>query len=834
MNIKLQFLQILLLSGLLAAQQPAPHDTLQKKKLQSGSKAPSGLYRISVSEYSRNGRWLAIRKLRDENSDTVMVLDTQSRKTVASFVRKSSLSFVGPDGLLAAGTGNAEFVNLATGKKKLFGHVTKAETLALDRYAVLDVQNILSVYGPNGVTMQRVLNVHDFYVAGSRKRLFVQVRGVNKYEVWDCSSSAPKILYSTTNPIRQVKASPSGKLLSITESRTEDDGVHLTLVETGSGNAAKLKDIVLAEGEELHTDELQDGKAYLITAVRNRKAPDSETVEIWHGEDGNLQAKTVGTRTKRYWLWKPGTDAAVALPTDRYPEVAAFNNTRYVLVTKQDENYNYRTFLPRMKAALYDTEISGYLEIPETQWVFSQDGRFLLGKEEGGAAWNITDLRTLTKTTISGAGLKNPVFSEDVTRIYFESMDDLWGYDIKKERLVPLGISGSHKAVIVNFRRAILNYSAGVYTAVFDPGKPLLVQVSDEDTGNVTLISFHKGKKGSLFDGGTNRIRGVNSDERVNKIILISENYNSPAEVVMIDAMRNIKQVLYKSNPADTKAAEIRQEVIHFANSKGRHLKGMLYYPEDFDPAKKYPMVVRIYQIQSGDANEYRIPGLGNPVGFDLRTLIGKGYFVYLPDIFFDERGPGVAAVDCVNSALDAVDHLTGIDKGRVGLMGHSMGGYLTNFIAGRSNRFAAYISGAGHSDIVRAYFSFSYNYDSPLYWQFESGQYEMKAPFSEDKELYTANNPILEVENVNAPMLLWTGKKDMNVYWDHTMEFYIGLKRNGKRTVALFYPGQGHDLGRRTPERKDLNERVLDWFDHFLKKQPAKNWINTKDESVS
>ena len=89
-----------------------------------------------------------------------------------------------------------------------------------------------------------------------------------------------------------------------------------------------------------------------------------------------------------------------------------------------------------------------------------------------------------------------------------------------------------------------------------------------------------------------------------------------------------------------------------------------------------------------------------------------------------------------MHSGLDFLGKFKGIDKNRIGLTGHSHEGYKTNFIATHSIRFDSYISSAGHSDIVRAYFSYSYKFNIPFYWQFENQQYEMFKPFAKDKIL--------------------------------------------------------------------------------------------------
>ncbi|WP_326983201.1 prolyl oligopeptidase family serine peptidase [Chryseobacterium sp. MYb264] len=146
------------------------------------------------------------------------------------------------------------------------------------------------------------------------------------------------------------------------------------------------------------------------------------------------------------------------------------------------------------------------------------------------------------------------------------------------------------------------------------------------------------------------------------------------------------------------------------------------------------------------------------------------------------------------------------------------MGGYETNFIATKSNRFAAYLSGASVNNIVKFYFSYNTHFNLFDFSRFENGQHEMNVPFSENKEKYFKNNPIHEVEKVNAPMLLWAGLKDENVTPDQTMAFYTGLLRNRKPAIALLYKEKGHDLGIGSRESKDLNLKTLEWWGYFLK----------------
>jgi len=197
-----------------------------------------------------------------------------------------------------------------------------------------------------------------------------------------------------------------------------------------------------------------------------------------------------------------------------------------------------------------------------------------------------------------------------------------------------------------------------------------------------------------------------------------------------------------------------------------------------------------------------------------------------LPDVIVGSDGTGLSALECLNRAMDAVTKVKSIDINKVALIGHSHGGYETNFIATHSNRFKTYISGAGNSDIIRSYYSYNYNFAKPFYFQFETGQYQMGTSVAEDKIRYLSNSPILNVENVRAPILLWSGRKDENIATDQVTEFYIGLRRYKKDVIALFYPNGEHSFTIESPEERDLNFRILDWLDYFLKGKKGFKWI--------
>lgn len=424
--------------------------------------------------------------------------------------------------------------------------------------------------------------------------------------------------------------------------------------------------------------------------------------------------------------------------------------------------------------------------------------------------------------------MQKPVFSPASTYVFFESKDDLKRYDIKKGKLETMNIAPGAEVKILNKDKGTLYQQTGYDFSVISVKKDKPLIISAIDNKNRRTLLLLKNRKVQKIIGPVEYDLKLFTDQpSVNNYCYIMENLNVPPRVVFRDLQQKDSIVIFKSNIHDADASTLKKVVVSYKNKNGKLLKGILYYPSHFNIQKKYPMIVHLYEIQNRSSNQYLSPLNTFPVAFNIRMMLERGYFVFLPDVAPDSSGVGLSALHCVNSAMDMVQYNNNIDMTRVGLIGHSFGGYLTNFIATQSNRFATYISGAGAADIVRMYFSYNYTSGNPFYWQFESGQYPMKGTFADNKDLYLNNNPIQYVEKVIAPILLWAGKEDKRIDSDQVLEFYVGLRKNNKNAVALFYPGQAHVFKRGSKEEKDLSTKITEWFDYFLRDQRKVEWIN-------
>jgi dipeptidyl aminopeptidase/acylaminoacyl peptidase len=304
----------------------------------------------------------------------------------------------------------------------------------------------------------------------------------------------------------------------------------------------------------------------------------------------------------------------------------------------------------------------------------------------------------------------------------------------------------------------------------------------------------------------------------------VTQTYSeSPNLFVSTGALTDGKQIS-RTNAFLSEFAWGKQELMEYTNSHGDKLQMMLTYPADYEPGKKYPMVVYYYEKLSQGFHQFVVPT--ERATYNTSVFSQHGYFVLRPDIVFRPREAGPSGLDCVTSAVKAALATGMIDPKRVGNMGHSWGGYQSAFYAVHGKgMFAATIAGAPLTNFISMYGYTSFNTGSPETGHFETGQERMQVSLWEDPQAYIRNSTVFAVDSLQTPLLLEEGDADGNVNYWQSMELYNFGRRLGKQVVFLLYNDENHGVAR--PESQiDYRRRQLEWFDHFLKGAPAPDWI--------
>lgn len=284
--------------------------------------------------------------------------------------------------------------------------------------------------------------------------------------------------------------------------------------------------------------------------------------------------------------------------------------------------------------------------------------------------------------------------------------------------------------------------------------------------------------------------------------------------------------LIFETNLWQKNCYRSRNELINFKNKKGEQLQGALYYPANYDSTKKYPMVVHLYERLSRNLHYYKISSHSSPQSpYGISFFNNNGYFVFEPDIKYEINDPGISATDCVVSAVEEVLRTRMVDKERIGLMGHSWGGYQTAFIITQTNLFRAAVAGAPLTDMISMSLGMRWGGGSTNRL-FEGGQARFAGPYYEHVDAYIRNSPVFQATKINTPLLIAFGDKDEAVDWRQGIEMYNAMRRLQKPCVMLVYKGESHGLNRSRESQADYGSRQMQYFDHYLKGKPAPSWI--------
>jgi predicted peptidase len=292
--------------------------------------------------------------------------------------------------------------------------------------------------------------------------------------------------------------------------------------------------------------------------------------------------------------------------------------------------------------------------------------------------------------------------------------------------------------------------------------------------------------------------------------------------------LKEAKQVT-TTNPFQSDYAWGRSELIEYTTDKGRRLQGALIYPAGYEKGKKYPMIVYNYELLSQNVHRYVAPS--DRSYYNISVFTSHGYFVLEPDIVFRTRQPGWSVVECITAGVNKVIEMGVVDPERIGIVGHSMGGFNTSFVATQTNGiFAAAVAGAPITDLVSYYGDHHWGTGIAETDHIETGQERMEVALYEDFQAYVDNSAVYNVHNMTTPLLLEHGDSDGIIAWYQSIMLYNIARRAKKNVVMLGYIGEDHGL-RKKQNQKDYQRRILAWFGHYLKDEPAEDWI-TKGKS--
>ena len=260
-------------------------------------------------------------------------------------------------------------------------------------------------------------------------------------------------------------------------------------------------------------------------------------------------------------------------------------------------------------------------------------------------------------------------------------------------------------------------------------------------------------------------------------------------------------------------------EVVSWKSKDGSVIEGVLHKPADYDPKRKYPLLVKIHGGPTGVSQPRFLP---NDYAYPVQAFLEKGALVLEPNYrgsagygakfrALNVRNLGVGDMWDVMSGVDALIARGIVDPDKLGAMGWSQGGYISAFLTTHTDRFKAISVGAGISDWTTYYVSTDITPFTP--------QYLGATPW-DDPQIYAKTSPITTIRQAKTPTLIQHGSADHRVPVPDAFELYRGLLDQHVDARLILYTGFGHGIDK-PKSALALVQANLDWFSHFIWHEP-------------
>jgi len=695
----------------------------------------------------------------------------------------------------------------------------------------------------------------------------------NGVQLFDAATGVLRVLDSSASIYSGLAWRKNARDLAVFRSKTDDrhDGpTHLVLAWTGIGGSERQRtyDPTVDKGfpAGLRTVPFrrlswsEDGRTLLfgiakweekaVPAAKSEASPpkasaeEPSTVEVWHWKDVLVmpyQKNNAARLRERHMpaAWHLDTGAFVELGKDPVNEQVSPIKRAPVAYVAEWSKYAMNRTIGRPAADLYLQDLktgarTKILDGIDDEYVEpGPSGRYLLLLQDD-HFWTVdTTTRVLTNITKNvpasfidmesdqTAPHKPPFgvagWTKNDAAVLLYDKYDVWEVAANGSGARRLTDGAGEK---VRHRLVQLDPEAEWY----DFAKPVYVYIFGELTKK---SGFARIKPGAALtrlvwlDKGVSSLAKAKGAETY--VYSVQDYDDSPDLFVGGPELQGARQVT-TTNPFQANFAWGRSELVDFRTPKGRALQGALYYPAGFEPGKKYPMIVYIYELLSQNVHRYVAPS--DRDYYNTSVFTSLGYFVFQPDIVFSPRQPGVSVAECVTAGVKQVIQTGLIDPGRVGVVGHSMGGFDASFLATHTDGvFAAAVAGAPITDLVSYYGDHHWGVGIAETDHIETGQERMVVPLWEDFQAYVDNSAVFNAHAMTVPLLLEAGDVDGIVGWHQSVELYNIARRAGRNVVMVAYMGEDHGL-RQKKNQIDYQRRILAWFGHYLKGEPAEAWI--------
>ncbi|GAA3928791.1 prolyl oligopeptidase family serine peptidase [Chitinophaga oryziterrae] len=597
----------------------------------------------------------------------------------------------------------------------------------------------------------------------------------------------------------------------------------------------------------------KDGSQLFISLKESPTPPlpdDAVKVNVWSYKDAKIQSQQLAEINPKSYIAAINIASKVVKQLQHENEFIQFLNENYAIITVlkgslMERNWNEsakgKYILLNLKSGTKDT-------VPFWPKAMSPDEKYLIGldvtrfKDIMYYEIRTKKFAVLTHDLIKTAKATHDYYTDDKRTFDFYGwlegqssvliVDefDLWKVDLKMpEKIVNL-TNGFGRRNHIMFRPIVEGSGDGILTT-----KSIAIlsayDVKTKRNGFYSL-SFKENvdpKKCSMADCYYHSEIPILSPfypmkaKDVNVWIVKRTNYNDPGNYYFTKNFISFKP--FTNFHPENKYNWLTSELVNFKSLDGSEVQGVLYKPENFDASKKYPLIITYYEQLSDHLHSYPKPEYSAEIS-NIAYFVSNEYLMFTPDIPIRAGKQGESAYQTVVGAYKYLSQYSYIDSTKVGIEGHSFGGFETNNIIIRPNRFAAAVNSAGPSNLISYAGDVMSRGGEPFGRAFsETEQGRIGCNIWEGQDLYIESSAVMHADKINIPLLMLYNSQDDIVPFTQGRELFTALRRLQKRVWLLQYDNEGHMIANKN-NLKDYTIRLKGFLDHYLKDAPMPAWM--------
>ena len=517
------------------------------------------------------------------------------------------------------------------------------------------------------------------------------------------------------------------------------------------------------------------------------------------------------------FFWAPDGQSLAFTAVDAATEADKEREKTFGKFQIEDEDFKFshlwQLTLPDKKLH----KLTGGKQFTVSSFRWSPDGRFIafaappnpdMGVFEQIQLFQV-DVETLEFKALTPSGYATPYYSPDGRFLFCQQIPDYY-YEPGHPCLLTLETGAIHQ-IETNFDES-LNPLAWLPAGLFfsAPSKTSIhLYRLEPHSGHIQQVTP------DLAEGWVSAMGSVSTDGR--SAALIMDNASQLNEVALLDLANGSWRNLTNLSESVTDWQLGQPESYQWQSQDGTLIEGTLTKPVDFDPQKKYPLLVAIHGGPSWVSLQQKLARFDRRL-YPLPLWAAKGAIILQPNYrgsigygaafrALNVRNLGLGDYDDVISGVDALIAEGWVDSNKVGSMGWSQGGYISMFIATYSDRFKAISAGAG----IANWMTYYVNTDVHPFTR----HYLQATPWDE-MVIYEKTSPMTYIKNAQTPTLIQHGRNDARVPLPNAYELYQGLRDMNVPVRLVTYPGMPH--GPRQPRQsRQIMQDNLDWFNQWI-----------------